>query len=134
VAKESRPAMSIVEKIFEVSERAVLIVIAVLTVVAIFQEVQTILLSGTVKLADLLLLFLYLEVIGMVAAFYRHRRIPISIPIYITITALCRMIILEGKAMESLELLAESGAIVLLAMAVFVIRKNRNQRSEENLD
>jgi protein PsiE len=134
VAKESRPAMSIVEKIFEVSERAVLIVIAVLTVVAIFQEVQTILLSGTVKLADLLLLFLYLEVIGMVAAFYRHRRIPISIPIYITITALCRMIILEGKAMESLELLAESGAIVLLAMAVFVIRKNRNQSSEENLD
>jgi len=106
----------------------------VLTVAAIFQEVQTILLSGTVKLADLLLLFLYLEVIGMVAAFYRHRRIPISIPIYITITALCRMIILEGKAMESLELLAESGAIVLLAMAVFVIRKNRNQRSEENPD
>ena len=126
--------MSIIEKIFEVSERAVLVVIAVLTVAAIFQEVQTILLSGTVKLADLLLLFLYLEVIGMVAAFYRHRRIPISIPIYITITALCRMIILEGKAMESLELLAESGAIVLLAMAVFVIHKNRNQRSEENLD
>jgi len=126
--------MSIIEKIFEVSERAVLVVIAVLTVAAIFQEVQTILLSGTVKLADLLLLFLYLEVIGIVAAFYRHRRIPISIPIYITITALCRMIILEGKAMESLELLAESGAIVLLAMAVFVIRKNRNQRSEENPD
>jgi len=126
--------MSIIEKIFEVSERAVLVVIAVLTVAAIFQEVQTILLSGTVKLADLLLLFLYLEVIGMVAAFYRHRRIPISIPIYITSTALCRMIILEGKAMESLELLAESGAIVLLAMAVFVIRKNRNQRSEENPD
>ena len=126
--------MSNVEKIFAIVERAVLIVIAALTVTTIFQEVQTIVLSSTVKLADLLLLFLYLEVIGMVAAFYRHRRIPISIPVYITITALCRMIILEGKAMESFELLAEASAIVLLAISVFVIRKASAEKSEESPD
>jgi len=126
--------MSNVEKIFAFIERAVPIVIAALTVTAIFQEVQTIVLSSTVKLADLLLLFLYLEVIGMVAAFYRHRKIPISIPVYITITALCRMIILEGKAMESFELLAEAGAIVLLAISVFVIRKDRHDNAGESAD
>mgnify|MGYP006267828801 CR=1 FL=1 len=124
--------MSNVEKVFAVVERIVLIVIAALTVTAIWQEVLIIIQSSAVKLADLLLLFLYLEVIGMVAAFYRHRRIPIAIPVYITITALCRMIILEGKAMESLELLAEAGAIVLLAMSVFVIRKSGRDTGEDS--
>jgi len=72
--------MSIAEKIVEVIERTILTVIAVLTVVVIFQEVQTILGSGTVKLADLFPMFLYLEAVGLLVALYRFRRIPISIP------------------------------------------------------
>ena len=105
-------------------EKSLLIVIAFLTAYAVALEILTVLSSRAVKLTDLLLLFIYAEVLGMVAAFYKYRKIPITVPIFIAITALCRLIILQGKGINTVDLLYESGAILLLALASLVIRWN----------
>jgi protein PsiE len=80
--------------------------------------------TGDVALTDLLLMFIYAEVLGMVAGFYKYRKIPITIPIFIAITALCRLIILQGKGVNSVDLIYESGAVLLLGLAALVIRWN----------
>ena len=115
------------------TEKAILILIAGFTVYAVALEMLTILVARSVKLTDLLLLFIYAEVLGMVAAFYKNRRIPITIPIFIAITALCRLIILQGKEINAINLIYESGAVLLLALAALVIRWNlvKLQRSPQ---
>ena len=104
-------------------ERTLLVVIGIATVFATGQEIYGFMLARTVSLADLLLLFIYTEVLGMVAVFYKSNRIPITLPLFIAITALSRMIILQGKGSDPENLLYEAGAILLLAIACFVIRQ-----------
>ena len=111
-------------KIITVAEKSLLVIIAGLTVYAVLSEIIFILTERSVKLTDLLLLFIYAEVLGMVAAFYKFRKIPITVPIFIAITALCRLIILQGKGINTVDLLYESGAVLLLALAALVIRWN----------
>ena len=106
------------------TEKAILVLIAGFTVYAVGLEMLTIILARSVKLTDLLLLFIYAEVLGMVAGFYKNRRIPITIPIFIAITALCRLIILQGKEINAINIIYESGAVLLLAVAALVIRWN----------
>lgn len=105
-------------------EKGLLIIIAFLTAYAVAVEIITVVTSRAVSLTDLLLLFIYAEVLGMVAAFYKYRKIPITVPIFIAITALCRLIILQGKGINTIDLLYESGAILLLAVSALVIRWN----------
>ena len=114
-------------------EKAILVLIAGFTVYAVALEMLTILVARSVKLTDLLLLFIYAEVLGMVAGFYKNRRIPITIPIFIAITALCRLIILQGKEINAINLIYESGAVLLLGLAALVIRWNlvKLQRSPQ---
>ena len=111
-------------KIITVAEKTLLVIIAGLTVYAVLAEIIFILTERSVKLTDLLLLFIYAEVLGMVAAFYKFRKIPITVPIFIAITALCRLIILQGKGINTIDLLYESGAVLLLSLAALVIRWN----------
>jgi protein PsiE len=106
------------------TEKAILVLIAGFTVYAVGLEMLNIVVMRSVKLTDLLLLFIYAEVLGMVAGFYKNRRIPITIPIFIAITALCRLIILQGKEVNAINIIYESGAVLLLAMAALVIRWN----------
>jgi protein PsiE len=105
-------------------EKSLLVIIAFLTTYAVIFEILSVLSTRAVTLTDLLLLFIYAEVLGMVAAFYKFRKIPITVPIFIAITALCRLIILQGKGINTIDLLYESGAILLLAIAALVIRWN----------
>ena len=111
-------------RIITVMEKTLLVVIAVLTTYAVVVEIFVVVSERAVKLTDLLLLFIYAEVLGMVAAFYKFRKIPITVPIFIAITALCRLIILQGKGINTVDLLYESGAILLLALAALAIRWN----------
>ena len=111
-------------KIITIAEKTLLVIIAFLTAYAVLVEIVVILTERAVKLTDLLLLFIYAEVLGMVAAFYKYRKIPITVPIFIAITALCRLIILQGKGINTIDLLYESGAVSLLAMSALVIRWN----------
>ena len=105
-------------------EKSLLVVIAFLTAYAVLVEIISVVSVRAVKLTDLLLLFIYAEVLGMVAAFYKYRKIPITVPIFIAITALCRLIILQGKGINTIDLLYESSAILLLAVSALVIRWN----------
>jgi len=111
-------------KIITIAEKTLLVIIAFLTAYAVLVEIVVILSERAVKLTDLLLLFIYAEVLGMVAAFYKFRKIPITVPIFIAITALCRLIILQGKGINTIDLLYESGAVLLLALAALIIRWN----------
>ena len=85
------------------------------------QEIYYLILQQSVQLADLLLLFIYTEVLGMVAVFYKSRCIPILLPLFIAITALSRMIILQGKGSDPQNLIYEAGAVLLLAIACLIV-------------
>ncbi|MBL6769453.1 MAG: phosphate-starvation-inducible PsiE family protein [Alphaproteobacteria bacterium] len=108
--------------IIELFEKSLLTIVALLTIIATFQELLAIFDARKVQLADLLLLFLYTEVLGMVGAFYKSKKIPITLPLFIAMTALARLIILQGKEMEAITLLYEAGAILILALACLAIR------------
>lgn len=108
--------------IIELFEKSLLTIVALLTIIATFQELLSIFDARKVQLADLLLLFLYTEVLGMVGAFYKSKKIPITLPLFIAMTALARLIILQGKEMEAITLLYEAGAILILALACLAIR------------
>ena len=103
-------------------EKILLGIIAVLTVIAVLQEIYSIYINGTVQLADLLLLFIYTEVLGMIGIFYVSNKIPITLPLFIAMTAIARLIILQGKDMDPIILLYEAGAILIIALACLAIR------------
>ena len=111
-----------------VIEKVLLSIIAMLTIVGTFQEIGKIYEKGSVELADLLLLFIYAEVLGMIGVFFSSNKIPITLPLFIAMTAIARLIILQGKGMEPATLLYEAGAILIIALACLVVRyKPTNQ-------
>ena len=112
----------IAANIIKFIEKSLLTVIALLTIVATFQEIIKIYNIGTINLADLLLLFIYTEVLGMIGVFYTSNRIPITLPLFIAMTAISRLIILQGKGMDASTLLYEAGAILIIALACLAVR------------
>ena len=111
-----------IAKLIKITEKALLAIIALLTLLATCEEVLKIYTANSVQLADLLLLFIYTEVLGMIGIFFVSNRIPITLPIFIAMTAISRLIILQGKEMDMSFLLYEAGAILVLAIAVLVVR------------
>ena len=111
-----------IAKLIKITEKALLAIIALLTILATFEEVLKIYHANSVQLADLLLLFIYTEVLGMIGIFFVSNRIPITLPIFIAMTAISRLIILQGKEMDMSFLLYEAGAILVLAIAVLIVR------------
>lgn len=99
-----------------------LLVIAIATVFALGSEVMVMVRAMQVTLADLLLLFLYLEVLAMVGLYYHSGKLPVRFPLYIGIVALARYLILDMKAMDDWRMLAVTSSILLLTLAVFLIR------------
>ena len=112
-----------VKNIIGLVEKLFLIIIAIFTVAAMGQEIYSLISNRRVELQDLLLMFIYAEVLGMLAAFYSSHRIPITIPLFIAMTALSRLIILQGKDGNPSILLYESGAIILIAGACWIISR-----------
>ena len=103
-------------------EKAVILVILASTITAIIFEILKMINAQYVELADLLLLFIYVEVIGMVRVYMISNRVRMTYPLFIAITALSRLIILQGKDSNPDLLLYEAGAIVLVAIAVVILR------------
>jgi protein PsiE len=116
-----------VKRIIDVTEKIFLIIIALFTVGAMAQEVLLLIENLKVELKDLLLMFIYAEVLGMLGAFYTSHRIPITIPLFIAMTALSRLIILQGKDGDPSILLYESGAILMISGACWVISQLRER-------
>jgi protein PsiE len=106
---------------FKLVERALLLLTAALTIIAAATEVLNIYVKQEVGLADILLMFLYVEVIGMIAVFYTGVGSPFIYPIFIAITAIARLIVLQGKDMAPEKVVLEAGAILVLAVAVVVV-------------
>ena len=103
------------------SEKLLLSVIGVLVLIACAQSLFEMYQRLEVTLPDLFLLFIYVEIIGMIGAFYSTSRIPVTLPIIVAITALCRLIVMHSKEMEALVLLAEAGAILILSLAALAM-------------
>ncbi len=120
-----------IEETIKITEKVLLTLIGIATVFATCQEIYYLILQQKVQLADLLLLFIYTEVLGMVAIFYKSRRIPILLPLFIAITALSRMIILQGKGSDPQNLLYEAGAVLLLAIACFIVTHKNVSKAED---
>lgn len=103
------------------AEQLILFAILIATLVAVAQEIGGMINAGKVTLADLFMLFIFAEVLGMVGAFYNSQRIPVTLPIIIAMTALTRMIILQSKDIAAVNILYESAGILILAVSSWVM-------------
>ncbi len=104
------------------TEQIGLLIILIATIIAVGQEVMVMINQMKVELKDLLLLFIYLEIIAMIQIYYEEHRLPIRFPIYIAIVALARFIILDSKSFEMWHLLEIGLTILILTIAVYVVR------------
>ena len=110
-----------VQKFIWLSERIILLVIALGTIYATGYEILKIIEIKIITLSDLFLLFIYAEVLGMVASFYANNRIPVTLPLIIGMTALTRMIIIESKDLNAINIIYEATGILILAIAAYIM-------------
>ena len=116
------------EKIAENLQLVLMVIILISTVIAVGIEMSKMFQNRSVTLADLLLMFLYLEVLAMVRVFWNQQSISITLPLLIAITALARFIILQGKEMDPTALVYEAIAIVLIAGAIVILRLRHSDK------
>ena len=123
---------------FEILEKIVLSILIVCTVIAIGMEIQAMVINLKVTLADILLLFIYIEIIGMIKEYWVSKVIRMSYPLFIAMTALARLIIMGRKDVEPSAYVYESVAILILAIAIVVLRVRHmeilNRKSTTKLD
>ncbi len=103
------------------------IVVLVSTIIAFFLEMKEMYENKDITLADLLLMFIYIEVIGLVRSYWETQSVRITYPLIIAITALARFIILQDKESDPVNLIYISLAILIVAIATVIIRF-RNSR------
>ena len=123
------------------SERVLLAIIGIATCLAAAQYLFSMFIAREITLADLFLLFIYAEIIGMVGVFYSTNRIPVTLPIIIAITALCRLIIMQGKDTDALMLVGEASAILILSISAYImslkdklsVEKDETSTKEDNI-
>lgn len=112
--------------LFAFAERGLLLLIGALAIVAVGFELTDFMTTGDINLADLLLLFIYLEVLGMAYAYYSTHSVPVTLPVLIAITGITRLILLS-KDSEPTKLMFEAGAVLLLAVAYGVLSWSANK-------
>ena len=116
------------EKVAKNLQLVLMVIILISTVIAVGIEINKMFLVRSVTLADLLLMFLYLEVMAMVRVFWEEQSIRITLPLLIAITALSRFIIMQGKEMDPSALVYQSVAILLIAIAIVVMRLRHSSK------
>ena len=107
---------------FELLEKIVLSILIICTIIAIGMEIQEMVINSKVTLADILLLFIYIEIIGMIKEYWISKVIRMSYPLFIAMTALARMIIMQRKDVNPSAYVYESVAILIIAIAIVVLR------------
>ena len=121
------------------SEKLLLAIIGIATCIASALYIFDMVLAQEITLPDLFMLFIYAEIIGMVGAFYSTNRIPVTLPIIIAITALCRLIVMQNKEMEATLIVGEAAAVLILASAAYMmslkdkisLEKLKNQNNDD---
>ncbi|MCF6190486.1 MAG: phosphate-starvation-inducible PsiE family protein [Cocleimonas sp.] len=121
-------------KVLHAIEQVGLLIILIATLIAVGQEIVLMFEQGKVELKDLLLLFIYLEVMAMIQIYYEQHKLPIRFPIYIAIVALARYIILDSKSFDQWRLLEISLTIIILTLAVLVVRYGHVRYSYPEID
>ena len=124
IIKFGKKLKILMDKITKNLQLILLSIILISTIIAVGIEIRTMFINKSVTLADLLLMFLYLEVLAMVRVFWDQQSISITLPLLIAITALARFIILQGKEMNPSGLVYEAVAILLIAgeFVVLILR------------
>ena len=103
------------------SEKLLLALIGISTCLASAMYLYEMILQREILLGDLFMLFIYAEILAMVGAFYSTNRIPVTLPIIVAITALCRLIIMQTKEMDAIMVMWEAGAIFILAGSAYLM-------------
>ncbi len=103
------------------SEKLLLALIGISTCIASASYLYEMFIARRIELSDLFMLFIYAEILAMVGAFYSTNRIPVTLPIIVAITALCRLIIMQTKEMDGILVMWESVAILVLAGAAYLM-------------
>ncbi len=111
-----------VNSVLHIIEQIGLLLIVIATIIAVGQELIVMIEKMKVDLKDLLLLFIYLEIIAMVKIYYEQHHLPIRFPIYIAIVALARYIILDSKSFSDWQLFEIALTIALLTLSVLIVR------------
>jgi protein PsiE len=106
----------------DIVEYTGLLVIAFATTVAMYHEVTSMFDAKWVALADLLMMFLYLEVLAMIGQYFKQGHLPVRYPLYIAMVALARYLVLDLKELTEWRMLAVAAAVLLLTLAVLAIR------------
>ena len=122
-----------------VSEKILLALIGIATCIAAALYLWEMFLERRIELSDLFLLFIYAEILGMVGSFYSTNRIPVTLPIIIAITAICRLIVMQNKEMEATLIVGEAAAVLILAAAAYMmslkdkisLEKLKNQKNDD---
>ena len=122
-----------------VSEKILLALIGIATCIAAALYLWEMFIERRIELSDLFLLFIYAEILGMVGSFYSTNRIPVTLPIIIAITAICRLIVMQNKEMEATLIVGEAAAVLILAGAAYMmslkdkmsLEKLRNQNNDD---
>ena len=122
-----------------VSEKILLALIGIATCIAAALYIWGMFLERRIELSDLFLLFIYAEILGMVGSFYSTNRIPVTLPIIIAITAICRLIVMQNKEMEATLIVGEAAAVLILAGAAYMmslkdkisLEKLKNQKNDD---
>lgn len=117
----SQKIKNLVNHSLAVAQEIGLLIVAIATLVAVGIEIDFMFENGTVLLTDLLLLFIYLEVLTMIAVYYKSGELPIKFPLYIAIVALARYLILDMKNIDTWRILGITVAILLLGLSIIVI-------------
>lgn len=119
--------------LFRYVEKAVLLLVGGLALIAIGQLAYGIYLDRQVRLEDVLLIFIFVEIMAMANVYFVRHAVPFTFPMFIAVTALARLVVLQGKDIPIVNLLYEGIAILLISLAILVIRYSRRY-SHENLE
>ena len=135
VTNIEKEVKSVVGRLIQHVEKALLLFIVAGTVWAAgFDILHMFSSQGKMALADLFLLFIYAEILGMVGAFYKDHRIPVTLPLIIAMTALTRMIVLQTKGTDALNIIFESAGILILAISAYIMSmKDKLSLEKESL-
>ena len=135
VTNIEKEVKSVVGRLIQHVEKALLLFIVAGTVWAAgFDILHMFSSQGKMALADLFLLFIYAEILGMVGAFYKDHRIPVTLPLIIAMTALTRMIVLQTKGTDALNIIFESSGILILAISAYIMSmKDKLSLEKESL-
>ena len=113
---------NLMQKGLGIVEQIVLVVISLVTILGVLQAILQTWEAQDIQVGDLLLLFLYLEVMSMLSHYLKAGKLPVRYPLYIGIIALARFLVLDIKELDAMTMFALSGSILLIALAILVVR------------